>query len=178
MNNENIVVDKEPPFLRHENTRIKFIWMTKECKELRQRNNLWYSFETIESPVAISTKSWFALHNLRNFTLHPLTTCMEACRAQRWAEGNKRIKKTLNKLTSGQFHLVHEVVRANDASHSTLLWRMNSRKWMAKMHKFQQIITILEENMLVKCITYLAIIEHLPKYVFIYKLAEEIQSLQ
>ena len=38
----------------------------------------------------------------------------------------------------------------------------------------QQILTIPKEIMLVECITQLAIIRHLLKYVVIYRLAEEI----
>ena len=74
-------------------------------------------------------------------------------RSQKCAEGDKRIAKALNELSSGQFQSVCEAAKANDASHSTLLRRMNGGKSTAESREHQQILTIAEENALAECIT-------------------------
>ena len=103
---------------------------------------------------------------------------MGACKSQKGTEVDKRIEKALNKLLSGQFESVYEAARQNDVFHSTLLRRINSGKSTVESYKSQQILMILEENWLAKCITHLAVVGHPPKHTFIHKRAEQIRSHQ
>ena len=91
-------------------------------------------------------------------------------------EADKKIKKALDELLTGQFQLIYEATHTNNVAYTTLLRRMNGGKSTAESHKPQQILTIPEENVLAECITHLAIIGHLLKHAFIRKLDEEIWS--
>ena len=102
---------------------------------------------------------------------------MPTCKSQKRAETDKKIKKALDELSTGQFQSIHKAARTNNIAHTTLLRRMNGGKSTAESHEPQQILTIPEENALAECITHLAIVGHPLKHAFICKLAEEIRSL-
>ena len=101
---------------------------------------------------------------------------MPARKSQKRAEADKRIEKTLEKLSNDQFQSIHAAARANNVSHVTLLRRMDGGKSTAESREPQQILTIPEENALAECITQLAILGHSLKHPFIHELVEEIQS--
>src|SRR5947207_10027980 len=101
---------------------------------------------------------------------------MPARKSQARAEADKRTEKALEELSNSKHESIHAAAKANNASHATLLRRLDGGKSTAESRESQQILTIAEENALAECITRLAIAGHPPKHAFIHELAEEIRS--